>query len=111
MASTDDPKGYYRVLGLAPNASPAQIVHAYREWAKRYHPDASGREDASEFIRIKEAYDTLSDPIVAGSTTGLETRLMPNKAPPTPRPRPVIRRAKGNQPRKSKRSDAQIAVP
>jgi hypothetical protein len=62
MASTDDPKGYYRVLGLAPNASEAQILHAYREWAKKYHPDASGRQDASEFIRIKEAYDTLNDP-------------------------------------------------
>ncbi len=62
MAASDDPKGYYRVLGLAPNASQAQVLHAYREWAKRYHPDASGTGDASEFIRIKEAYDTLSDP-------------------------------------------------
>ena len=63
MAADRDPKGYYEALGLASNASQAQIVHAYREWAKRYHPDANRDGDAADFIRIKEAYDTLSDPL------------------------------------------------
>jgi hypothetical protein len=62
MPKSDDPEGYYSILGLAPNASHAQIQHAYREWAKRYHPDARGTGDTSDFIRIKEAYDVLSDP-------------------------------------------------
>ena len=57
----DDPKGYYRILGLAPTASHDQIVHAYRVWAKKYHPDANDGSDAAEFLRIKEAYDTLGD--------------------------------------------------
>jgi DnaJ-class molecular chaperone len=61
MAPNDDPLGYYRVLGLAPNATQAQIQHAYRLWAKAFHPDTSGNSDASDFRRIKEAYDTLSD--------------------------------------------------
>jgi DnaJ domain len=62
MSADGDPKGYYRILGLASNASQAQIVHAYREWAKKYHPDAGQRESSSDFIRITEAYETLSDP-------------------------------------------------
>jgi hypothetical protein len=61
VAARDDPQGYYRALGLAPNATPAQISHAYREWAKAFHPDRSGQADAHEFLRIKEAYDTLHD--------------------------------------------------
>jgi hypothetical protein len=63
VAAEDDPQGYYRVLGLAPNATQAQILHAYREWAKTYHPDASGNADARGFHQIKEAYDILSDEI------------------------------------------------
>ena len=39
MAAQDDPAGHYRALGLAPNATQAQISHAYREWAKAFHPD------------------------------------------------------------------------
>ena len=63
MTESNDPKGYYRALGLAPNASQAQIDHAYREWAKRYHPDVKGSGNPAEFIRIKEAHDILSDPM------------------------------------------------
>lgn len=61
MAARDDPAGHYRALGLAPNATQAQISHAYREWAKAFHPDRSGHADAQDFHRIKEAYDTLRD--------------------------------------------------
>jgi DnaJ-domain-containing protein 1 len=61
VAADDDPRGHYRALGLAPNATQAQISHAYREWAKAYHPDRSGNADARDFHRIKEAYDTLVD--------------------------------------------------
>jgi DnaJ domain len=62
MIRNDDPKGYYGALGLACNASHAQVVHAYREWVKKYHPDANKSGNSSDFLRVKEAYDTLSDP-------------------------------------------------
>ncbi len=61
MAAEHDPRGHYHALGLAPNASQAQISHAYREWAKALHPDVSGSTDTGDFLRIKEAYDTLRD--------------------------------------------------
>ncbi|MCF7918054.1 molecular chaperone DnaJ [Candidatus Gracilibacteria bacterium] len=50
---------YYKALGVSKNASQAEIKKAYRELAKKHHPDKGG--DEKEFKKIQEAYDTLSD--------------------------------------------------
>ena len=56
MALTD----YYRVLGLASDASVEEIKKAYRSKARLYHPDINKAPDAKElFIVITEAYDFL----------------------------------------------------
>ena len=54
---------YYALLGVAPDATTAQIKSAYRKLAKQYHPDVNDSPDAAErFREITEAYDTLTDP-------------------------------------------------
>jgi DnaJ domain len=54
---------YYALLGVAPDATTAQIKKAYRQLAKRYHPDLNHDSDAAErFREITDAYDTLTDP-------------------------------------------------
>jgi len=56
-------KDYYAALGVARNASQAEIKKAYRKLAQRYHPD-SAKGDASAEERFKEisaAYDVLGD--------------------------------------------------
>src|SRR5215831_8431760 len=54
---------YYALLGVPPDASPAQIKSAYRKLAKQYHPDINNSSDAAEkFREITEAYDTQIDP-------------------------------------------------
>ena len=35
-------KDYYKVLGITSDATPEQIKDAYRESAKKHHPDISG---------------------------------------------------------------------
>lgn len=50
---------YYKILGLSQNASQIEIRRAYRNFAKKYHPDLGGNE--ADFILIKKAYETLSD--------------------------------------------------
>jgi curved DNA-binding protein CbpA len=56
-------KDYYALLGVAPDATVAQIKKAYRTLAKQYHPDVNNNPDAAEkFREITEAYDTLTDP-------------------------------------------------
>ncbi|MDY6780204.1 MAG: molecular chaperone DnaJ [Halobacteria archaeon] len=55
-------KDYYDVLGVSRDADQEEIKRAYREKARKYHPDASDHENAEErFKEIQEAYDTLSD--------------------------------------------------
>lgn len=57
-------KDYYTILGVSENASEADIKKAYRELAKKYHPDKHKGDKASEtrFKEISEAYATLNDP-------------------------------------------------
>jgi|GEM_PF-3247931 len=54
-------KDHYLILGVTRDASPAQIREAYRQLAKRYHPDVAGPEHTAAFREIAEAYTALSD--------------------------------------------------
>lgn len=58
-----DPKGYYTLLGIKPDASAEDVRAAYRALAKRLHPDANPAPDAAQAFRaVTEAYRVLSDP-------------------------------------------------
>ena len=55
------PKDYYKILGVAKNASPQEIKRAYRKLALQYHPDKNFGS-AERFKEINEAYQVLSNP-------------------------------------------------
>jgi len=56
-------KDYYKALGVAKTAKPAEIKTAYRKLARKYHPDANKGDSSAEerFKEISEAYSVLSD--------------------------------------------------
>ncbi len=57
-----DPQGYYRLLGVGPSASSEDIKLAFRDRAKKLHPDHGGSgADAEAFRRLLEAYEVLRD--------------------------------------------------
>ena len=54
---------YYEVLGVDRSADDATIKKAYRQLAKKYHPDANpgDKEAEAKFKEASEAYAVLSD--------------------------------------------------
>lgn len=56
-------KDFYKTLGVAKDASAAEIKKAYRKLARQNHPDANAADAKAEdrFKEISEAYDVLSD--------------------------------------------------
>ena len=60
----DTKRDYYEVLGVSKNATDAELKKAYRQLAKKYHPDANPGDKEAEvkFKEASEAYKILSDP-------------------------------------------------
>lgn len=53
---------YYNILGVSRNAEETEIKKAYRNLARKYHPDVNKEEGSEEkFKEINEAYSVLSD--------------------------------------------------
>jgi len=57
-------RDYYEVLGLARNATEAELKKAYRRLAMKYHPDRNPGDPEAEaaFKEVKEAWEVLKDP-------------------------------------------------
>lgn len=63
-----DHKEYYKILEVSTDASPDTIKLAYRDLAKKYHPDVHSDKEESvkkgfeeTFKKLNEAYEVLSD--------------------------------------------------
>lgn len=88
----DTPDNYYATLGVPLDADIDTLKRAYRQLARRYHPDLAGPDGAVQMKRINRAYDVLSDPekrlnydmIIGGSIDLRKGGLV--------RPRPVARK-------------------
>jgi molecular chaperone DnaJ len=54
-------RDYYVVLGLTREASEADVKRAFRELARKHHPDVGPEDGGEAFREINEAYAVLSD--------------------------------------------------
>jgi molecular chaperone DnaJ len=57
-------RDYYEILGVAKGADEKALKTAYRNLAKKLHPDANhgSKETDAKFKELNEAYDVLKDP-------------------------------------------------
>jgi DnaJ-class molecular chaperone len=55
---------YYKTLGVPKNASQADIQKAYRELARKYHPDMNPNDKTAKkkFQQVQAAFDVLNNP-------------------------------------------------
>lgn len=55
---------YYKVLGVSRGASQSEIQKAYRDLARKHHPDRNpdDKDAKKKFQRIQAAFDVLNDP-------------------------------------------------
>jgi len=76
---------YYKVMGVARDASADDIKRAYRRLARKYHPDVSKEKDAEErFKELGEAYEVLRDPEKRAAYDALGTRQPGEEFRPPP---------------------------
>jgi curved DNA-binding protein CbpA len=52
---------YYKLLGVKPGASAAEIKKAFRKKAKQLHPDIAGASYAEAMRKLLTAYEALTD--------------------------------------------------
>ncbi|MFV0606722.1 MAG: J domain-containing protein, partial [Niabella sp.] len=59
-------KDYYKILQVPPSANGKEIKAAYRKLAIQYHPDRNPGDTFAlqQFNLVKEAYETLSKPVL-----------------------------------------------
>ncbi|MCU0961658.1 MAG: DnaJ domain-containing protein [Pirellulaceae bacterium] len=55
---------YYKILGVKRDASQKEIQRAYRDLARKFHPDMNPNDKKAKekFQRVQQAYDVLNDP-------------------------------------------------
>jgi hypothetical protein len=75
---------YYELLGVDRTASEAEIKSAYRSLARALHPDMGGT--AGTFRLLREAYETLSDPVRRAEYDNDAVQAQPTPGPPRRRP-------------------------
>src|ERR1700687_571464 len=92
----DKLENYYSILGIPIDADHDVLKRAYRQLARRYHPDLAGPDGAIEMKRINRAYSVLSDPdkrinydMVLGGTIDLRKHGFTRQGTPTQRMDPA----------------------
>jgi len=93
----------YATLGIGKTATPEEMRNAYKQLAKRYHPDVyTGNKNFAEtkMQEINLAYETLSDP---GKRSAYDRSLLAASKQPTKSANPWTSRQKEREQKRANR--------
>ncbi|XAR62538.1 hypothetical protein NMG60_11017326 [Bertholletia excelsa] len=66
VAFSPETMSFYELLGISETGTLGDIKQAYKQLARKYHPDVSPPDRVEEYTRrfiwVQQAYETLSDP-------------------------------------------------
>ena len=84
----------YSVLGVSQNASDDEVKKAYRELARKYHPDNYQNNPLADLAEekmkeINEAYDTITKGAIRGAPRGAMAATSRGVTPPATPPMPA----------------------
>lgn len=54
---------YYEIMGVQPGADESTLKLAFRQFARKYHPDRVGPQGGDTFIEVRDAFDALKNPV------------------------------------------------
>lgn len=63
QASVSTPPNYYQILGVPITADENELKAAFRNFARKNHPDRAGPGAEPLFIAVRDAYDGLRQPV------------------------------------------------
>jgi DnaJ-class molecular chaperone len=76
-------KDFYKILGISKTATLKDVSIAYRDLARKYHPDKNKDKNATgKFQEISEAFDSLSDPAKRAAYDAAQHGRPPSGQPP-----------------------------
>lgn len=64
QGSSTLPANFYEVLGVYSDVDESGLKVAFRQFAKRNHPDRVGPDGEALFIQVRDVYDALKNPVV-----------------------------------------------
>ncbi|KAH9920917.1 uncharacterized protein B0H18DRAFT_828073, partial [Fomitopsis serialis] len=62
QAASSLPPNYYEMLAVDPGADENALKLAFRQFARRYHPDRVGPQGEALFINVRDAFEALKNP-------------------------------------------------
>jgi DnaJ-class molecular chaperone len=78
MTIHTDPRGLYRMLGVKPYASEAEVKRAWHRRAMEWHPDRNARPDAKRvFQALQEAWSIVGHPDRRAAYDRISRRSVP----------------------------------
>ncbi|KAI0795139.1 hypothetical protein C8Q75DRAFT_712352 [Abortiporus biennis] len=57
------PPNYYEILGVSPSSDDSALKNAFRQFAKKNHPDRVGPDGEALFMEVRDAFEALKNPI------------------------------------------------